>query len=75
MYARLSLRHGGPLGVEQLDVARLSDTRLVEQLDVQMGMLLLDDALLATVPFDGALLATILVVAHSQMANSLQPSA
>jgi hypothetical protein len=57
VYARLGLQHGGPLGGEQLDVARLSGTRLVIQLDVQMDVLL-DGALLATVPLGGALLAT-----------------
>jgi hypothetical protein len=70
VYAQLGLRHGGPLGGEQLDDARLSGTRLVEQLDVQIDMLLLDGALLATVPLGGALLATILLVALSLRPSS-----
>ncbi len=70
MYARLGLRHGGPLDGEQLDDARLSGARLVEQLDVQTDKLLLDGALLATVPLGGALLATILLVALSLRPSS-----
>jgi hypothetical protein len=83
VYARLGLRHDGPLGGEQLDDARLSGTRLAEQLDVQTGTVLFDGALL-----DGALLlmATNILMAHSLMvtallmatnllmAHSLQPS-
>jgi hypothetical protein len=68
--ARLGLRHGGPLDGEQLDDARLSGTRLVEQLDVQTDKLLLG-ALLATVPLGGALLATVLFMALSLLPSSM----